>query len=259
MLHGWAQNSTVFSNRSRKLTKRLTQEGYRVVFLQAPHRLPPINPATSDAGDTSDKNEASSSIGPVHSREYAYAWFLYDSNDPTDNSPRSSPTGDYRGMTDSLQVIHRELQELNVSNLPTERIGPPVAILGFSQGAVMAHKVASLASGCMDLPWLEHRHSCWRGIKKYIIVSGFSCIDAASTARDRESTTKLSNHRVLESLHVIGRQDGRVPQHLSRHLYAREACFGGIDKAILWEHDRGHVIPQNKEFCTAVLDFLGHA
>jgi hypothetical protein len=60
----------------------------------------------------------------------------------------------------------------------------------------------------------------------------------------------------MPSFHVVGRKDSRVNPCLTLELHSREPCFGGSEK-ILWEHDRGHVLPQDREFCDRLIDFLG--
>ena len=201
MLHGWAQNVDVFSNRTKKFIKRLTQAGYSVVFVQAPHRLPPL----AEELTTACTQPTAPPVIP-HSREYAYAWFLYDDVDDDDDDDNDndesnsshtrattkptvlpSPTGTYRGMEHSLWIIHEELtcirrneegryyptrkkkkiihnDDKNIWNkkhsdsdktndiilddhpcsVPSPSPSPPVYILGFSQGAVLVHKIATL-------------------------------------------------------------------------------------------------------------------
>jgi len=113
----------VFSNRTKTFIQRLTQAGYSVVFVQAPHRLPPL----AEELTTACTQPTAPPVIP-HSREYAYAWFLYDDvdndvDDDNDDDERNSsqtietlkptvlpsPTGKYRGMEHSLRIIHEEL------------------------------------------------------------------------------------------------------------------------------------------------------
>jgi hypothetical protein len=318
MLHGWAQNVFVFSNRAKKLTKRLTKAGHRVVFLQAPHRLPPIpteqkqqqqqqqqqqrccngNNTTINNGNENENIDSSGSS----SREYAYAWFFYDSNENNNDEPilLPSPTGNHRGMDRSLKLIHEEIQAVRNNNetknnknnddddhhqkdndvpLPS----PPVYVLVFSQGAVLVHKMATLT--CDDD---DSDDDCWKYVRKCILVSGFSfttsigktmktkvtivnngsssnisssdCNDEGNLDHggdDEDDDKKATNTtiNIIPSLHVLGNNDYRVRPYLTREVYMEEPCFG-FGSGILWEHPRGHVIPQDRNFCNSVLEFL---
>jgi hypothetical protein len=340
MLHGWAQNVFVFSNRAKKLTKRLTKAGYRVVFLQAPHRLPPIipteqkqqqqqqqqrscdggnNTTTINNGNENEHIDSSCSF----SREYAYAWFFYDNSNENSNSDEPivlpSPTGNYRGMDRSLQFIHEEIQAVrnnherknNKNNdddddddddddqnqgendvpLPT----PPVLVLGFSQGAVVVHKIATLT--CSNDDDNDNDDDCWKDVRKCILVSGFSFTtsigkpmktkkmtttvnngssrsnsgsssdcnyehnldhggdDDEDEDDDKKATNTTTINNIIPSLHVLGNNDHRVRPYLTRKVYLEEPCFG-FGSGILWEHPRGHVLPQDRNFCNRVLEFL---
>jgi hypothetical protein len=317
MLHGWAQNVYCFSNRAKKLTKRLTKAGYRVIFLQAPHRLPPIpteqkqqQQRSCDGNDTTINNGNEKEIGNMDSsgsssREYAYTWFFCDSNEDNNDEPilLPSPTGNYRGMDRSLKLIHEQIQAVRNNNETKknndddnddddhhqEETGvplpsPPVFVLGFSQGAVLVHKIATLT--CDDD---DNDDDCWKDVRKCILVSGFSfitsigktmeakvtivnngsssnscssdCIDESNLDHggdgDDEDDKRATNMtiNIIPSLHVLGNNDYRVRPYLTREVYMEEPCFGS-GSGILREHRRGHVIPQDRNFCNRVLEFL---
>jgi predicted esterase len=292
MLHGWAQNVYVFSNRSKKLTKRLNQVGYKVIFLQAPYQLPPKKPPNSPKKENSDddcdnlhNNNDNTGIlqeyddtAGCFSREYAYAWFVYTEDDPTaDTTPCPSTTGNYPGMKESLYYLRTEIQRIrndeeniikkneliaSTDATTTTTTRPSIYLLGFSQGAVLVHKVVTLAcattnksnSGGSD----DMYH--WRNmIQKCILVSGFSFY--SDIVNGRTSSDDSSNKQddvpariSIPSLHVIGINDKRVPPKLTRQVYQYEACFH--DRCVIWEHKRGHVLPQDRPFCNAVIEFL---
>ena len=316
MFHGWAQNVYVFSNRARKLTKRLNKAGYRVVFLQGPHRLPAVEPTSASADSTNFTEERSpqrngrdggSKSTSSFSREYAYAWFFYDdpsggdknSNRDSNNSQppvlQPSPTGDFPGMDSSLLFLRNELRADQIefcktrtaSNQNAVKAGiPPVFLLGFSQGAVLVHKLATMACGSdssddCEFPGVpdidnfrRHMGDPWNDIQKCILVSGFSFttslrrndetdIHKSSGEDDHraeiiECSGSTSRRRTIPSFHVMGRKDSRVSPHLTLELYSLEPCFGQNDSCqkILWEHDRGHVLPQDRAFCDRLLEFL---
>jgi pimeloyl-ACP methyl ester carboxylesterase len=312
MLHGWAQNVHVFSNRARRLTKRLNKEGYRVVFLQGPHRLPPVvaTSTSAGAGEDNDDNDSSS-----FSREYAYTWFHYDAPCDGDNKVgdqsaaisrsqppvlRPSPTGDFRGMDASLAFLRNELRaDRNEFREKTTRTDhqqdaalaaiPPFFLFGFSQGAVLVHKVATLACGSgggdnnydgidgtdTDASGCDSRGP-WADVQKCILVSGFSFTTSIRLnmggdiyksndddhddhrTESRQISGTVAGRRTMPSFHVVGRKDSRVSPHLTLELHSLEPCFDERENhpKILWEHDRGHVVPQNREFCNRLLGFL---
>ena len=311
MLHGWAQNTTVFAQRTKKLTKRLVKNGYRVILLQAPHRLPPKKKENDD-GHHQDQHQVEETINDNVglSREFAYAWFLYDDEDDDDDgdnnnnpmtgnndhgirNPKPSFTGTYRGMEESLDLVRREI--INI-----ESKFHPIHLLGFSQGAVLAHKITTLVCKerhTYDVPLSSTQprpHPSvspgWMSIEKCIFVSGFpfqrpvdqrgendqgrnqdtiytlSNRDKAGTlnfddgqhvpsssvcnltSRTFTNASKLS----IPTLHVIGAMDVRVHPELSYQLIHQ--C--GFVQPKVWKHDRGHVVPQDMNFCQYVIDFL---
>eukprot|EP00536_Pseudo-nitzschia_multiseries_P012981 jgi/Psemu1/290620/fgenesh1_pg.528_\ len=371
MLHGWAQNVHVFSHRSRKLTKRLVAAGYRVVFLQGPHKLPPRAPPPPPPSTGSGTEPGAPGPAPgvsVPSREHAYAWFLYNETDDTgaDRHLRPSETGTFPGMDRSLEYVRKELEaDRNVwrdCNYDCGARGsdnatiPPAFVLGFSQGAVLVHKIATLACGRCDgdcggsgnddgdFNGDVDSNPVWSDVRKCVLVSGFSF--TASLGRPSPSTTirgttadhddkrcsdrqargdgdgdgdgifprdrRTAIRATVPSFHVVGTNDSRVPPHLTRELYSLEPCFGnngGGDRChrhrgnaqdadadadadassrssretpnigehdasrsslplgsssfsrnrhekVLWEHDRGHVLPQDLAFCHRLLQFL---
>ncbi len=286
MLHGWAQNVHVFSNRAKKLTKRLNKAGYKVVFLQGPHRLPPVegtvtvtaNQLDSKCGGTKDKS--------VFSREYAYAWFLYDATSSSEPSVlKPSSEGDFPGMDVSLLFLQNELQA-DRAKFPQKRSNhhdegvPPFFLLGFSQGAVLVHKVATLAYGRSDSTASDN---LWKTIQKCILVSGFSFTslihrdvqepdntddDSGTRTGEKKNGPNtdeegIATERCMPSFHVLGNKDSRVSPRLTMELYDLEPCFGRGEQQqknkVLWEHDRGHVLPQDLDFCNRLLEFLSAA
>jgi predicted esterase len=237
MLHGWAQNTHIFANRSKKLVKRVQQAGYKVVFLQAPHRLPP-----KKTEDSIREGVGSSFTEPplLRSREYAYAWFLYGAVTTT---PIPSLTGDYAGMNQSLELIAKELHRLKA-----ESPKAPIFLLGFSQGAVMVHKIATLTCDPTS-------PSFWRCIEKCILVSGFPFRTTAPDGKEEsDNNSSLNTLLTMPSLHVIGKSDSRISPPLTRQVYLQEPCFH--DRFSVWEHERGHVVPTDQSFCIYLLEFL---
>jgi len=291
MLHGWAQNVHVFSNRARKLTKRLTKAGYKVIFLQGPHRLPPVEttPTTDRSGatvsDEGSQHHEDANVNPPFSREYAYAWFLYNDicdgekagDERTTLDLRPSPTGDFEGLHASLAFLRNEL-EADRKNFCCETLNaiiPPTFLLGFSQGAVLVHKVATLScessnatNDGTDSAYTDASRpgGPFGDIEKCILVSGFSFTTSIRREEEVDTSNRCSGvdyrtaagKKIMPSFHVLGTKDSRVsPQH-TMELRSLEPCFGGRDNSqnILWEHSRGHVLPQDRKFCDKLFQFL---
>lgn len=288
MLHGWAQNVHVFSNRAKKLTKRLNKAGYKVIFLQGPHRLPPVEGTLTVTVSQLDSKCEGAKDNSVFSREYAYAWFLYDATSSSEPSVlKPSSEGDFRGMDVSLSFLQNEIQTdrakflHNRSNHKDEGV-PPFFLLGFSQGAVLVHKVATLACERSDSAANDNP---WKTIQKCILVSGFSFTSLiyrdlqepdntdgdilTRTGGEKKNGPNTDNERIvtescMPSFHVVGNKDSRVSPRLTMELYDLEPCFGRgkqqrKNSRVLWEHDRGHVLPQDLDFCNRLLEFLSTA
>lgn len=221
----------------------------------------------------------------VFSREYAYAWFFYgnasesSSSEPAVSEP--SPEGEFRGMDTSLSFLERELQADRVYFLGTNPDDdvPPFFLLGFSQGAVLVHKVATLA--CENSDTTTEKHNPFETIQKCILISGFPFTaliqrdvpkpDNADNGTMRtvknnggpktEEQNSTRKTRTMPSFHVVGKKDSRVSPRLTMDLYNLEPYFGRGEQEeentkILWEHDRGHVLPQDLKFCNRLIEFL---
>jgi hypothetical protein len=246
------------------------------------------------------------------SREFAYAWFLYDNENEDENyhaaysdkNPRPSSTGTYRGMKESLDVVHREIvneignynsidqnvdesddenndsdAEDQPSRTSQSKLTAPIFVLGFSQGAVMVHKIATLICEERERRRRQQQLHCnlindrcifpsgWIYVTKCILISGFpyravdccrlmdSCNKSSSrsTGRGERGTFDEDNERLqIPSLHVMGSNDVRVRPELSFQL--AQQC-GFVDPKS-WQHDRGHIVPQDFAFCQCVIDFL---
>ena len=217
MLHGWAQNDRVFRSRTQNLTKKLNQASFECRFLQAPLLLPPLETAeTQSAG-----------------RENARAWFVYNSDNVTDRSlSQTRQLLPYKGLDESLDLIRNELK-----NVPQHDRNFTIAILGFSQGAVLAHIIAALASK-------EDPACAFSRIDKYIFISGFPA------SPDAYSTELLFNIVDRPSLHLFGFKDTSVSPDLSRQLAKR------FQHASILQHDKGHVMPQQSSVCSTIIKFL---
>ena len=240
VLHGWGQSAEEMaqvagrpSGRGEKLkkgslAKSLQDElGCELVFAGAPHRLPRASTVMIDG------ISATLDDSPLTNKEER-AWFYYSASDPRDCLLDGSPDApgflaevdrNYTGWQQSVETLERIWEES----------GPFDGVLGFSQGAVMAHILCWLGEvGCEESTVQDSNcFRVWRNLKLAIFCSGFP---------SRLPHMRLDQCRVLKlpSLHISGTHDKNVPPEHQRALCA---CFAGAE---LYTHDhpRGHVLPQ---------------
>ena len=201
------------------------------LFLAGPIVLPPIRMETSTSdGSSSSSNNNNDAIHHKVGRQDARAWFLYqrddNSNDDHDYWQSGKPI-EYVGLEESLSLLEGELRRISPKTCA-------ISILGFSQGAVLTHIVASLATS---------RVWPWNRIQSCILVGGFS---AAPLHWPEEQLSRLS----MKSLHVIGSRDIRVPPVLGHKLAEK------FENAVIFEHDKGHIVPQQTASCMAIVTFI---
>ena len=193
-------------------------------------------------------------------------WFYYDADDPRNFLLNGSPAAPgfladvdraYLGWPASVAYL-AALWDAQ---------GPFDGVLGFSQGAVMAHTLCWLPSRmAQTLPALARGREPWAQLKFAIFVAGnpsrmdaqredvrHACTmrtDADGTVRKEEDATLA-----LPSLHVSGARDAVVPP---AHHRALAACFDGAE---LHEHDaaRGHAVPQRAADRAAIVGFVRRA
>lgn len=236
VLHGWAQNAFVMHSRTKKLEKKLRRAGYDCLYLEAPHRLPMTSTVVVEGREVRISNG---------DRENARAWFTYSSSDSADASMALAemPT-EYIGLETSIDQVKACLAKCHNED-------HVCAILGFSQGATFGHILSTLVSAV--------RRNSDPGnplakIRCAILLSGFPSMHenvslANRTPSNGDGTARHENLDV-ESLHVFGAKDTSVPPSYGETL-AR--CFRNPD---VYDHGKGHVIPQNAAFCDRVIAFL---
>ena len=128
----------------------------------------------------------------------------------------------YSGYEESIEHVIRV----------NERDGPFDGILGFSQGGVFASILAGLAATRLQ------------SLRYVIMLSAFP-------ARATDITAKSWYNEIdLPSLHVWGTDDSLVPPQASELLRNR------FVSPVTYTHDKGHVIPGNSAFTTAVSSFI---
>lgn len=232
MLHGWAQNAMVFRHRTRTLTKKLKANDIDCLFLDGPIVLPPLRMVDEQDGiETSTTNMHENDPNRSMGRKDARAWFLYQPNDDSNDNHDYWQSGrpmEYVGLEDSLRFLEGELIRIspNVCN---------ISLLGFSQGAVFSHIVASLA---------KSKGWPWNRIQSCVLVGGF-----CAAPLDWCGEELLSN-LPIRSLHVIGSKDIRVPPELGHRLAER------FENPVIFEHDKGHIVPQQTAACVAIVTFI---
>ena len=185
LLHGYSQNSQEFLFRYKPLLERKLSKFCTLVCPSAPF---PLLGAPPD--------------GP------ARTWWHHPSPDP-------ARAGAYEGLETSRAL----LLALNASH------GPFTGVLGFSQGASLAHLL--LAEG--SLPACR-----WA-----ILASGFPSRCALAGAP-----------LPIPSLHLSSASDVTVAPERSAAL---AACFAGPQ---LLQHGHGHAMVQRAEHCNTVVAFI---
>lgn len=204
--------------------RKLSQAGYQCIFLEAPHILPMTSMVYIEGQRVEIENGK---------RENARAWFLYSDTDPSDATrAQSGEPLTYGGLNEALEVVQSTI--INDTD-PRE----PVALLGFSQGAVLAHLVAAIDR---DL------HPTFQRITHAILSSGFP----AAHVPNANSPFRFRSFEdiPLPSLHLIGKKDTSVLPAQSVAL-ANKFRF----PKFLY-HEKGHIIPQQSALCASIVKFL---
>lgn len=121
-----------------------------------------------------------------------------------------------------------------------EAEGPFDGILGYSQGAVMAHLLASKRSESSAPQWLQ-------SLNFVICVDGFP---SAAEPTPGLNLWPLQRELDIPSLHISGEQDTAVPSY---HHDRLADCFRS---PVMHKHPKGHMMPQCPAVAGAVSAFL---
>lgn len=225
LFHGWAQNARVFDFRCQRLLRKLRSQGFVCRCLKAPHVLPTHSTVIVDGSEVSIENGK---------RKDARAWFLYNADDPADASlALSGELIEYVGIEESLCLVADEL----------ERVGGPVSVIGFSQGATFCHILCILAS---------RQESAFSAVQKAVFIGGFPATHRPGNGSlyfERGSDT-LCTVLSIPSLSVVGKNDTSVSPDLS---FTLSRLFRA---SRAWEHQKGHIVPQHSIACETILEFL---
>lgn len=176
-------------------------------------------------------------------RKNARAWFTYNREDPCDTS--ESQTGkriEYIGLEASLGVIEDVLREcVEADGASAESSGRNViAVLGFSQGGTFAHALASLAEGT----------HYFRHIDGVICIGAFAAMYTPTGKSKYSQNSPVDRKLGIKSMHVIGKNDTSVRPQLSNEL----ASF--FHDPVMYEHEKGHLVPSNSASCKAIISVL---
>jgi len=159
------------------------------------------------------------------------AWFLYDEKQPAevplDFITKERP---FLGLDKTMAAIERVWE--------TE--GPFDGILGYSQGAVMAHLLASKRAEPGAPGWLQ-------SLEFVICIGGFP---SAAEPTPGLALWPLQRELNVPSLHISGEADASVPPC---HHDRLAACFRS---PTVHKYSKGHVLPQCPAVVGAISAFL---
>ena len=142
---------------------------------------------------------------------------------------------EYHGLGLSLDILRRA--ELEQASKGIEIIG----ILGFSQGARLAHLVAILHSQDPEI-WFPR-------LRFAILVAGYTA-PLPGTFPGNKDATRTSESIRLSTLHVWGKEDPLISPDQSRAVMAEYVS----PKA--YEHDGKHYVPMKAPDIQAYVDFI---
>jgi len=243
-------NETVFVIHASFQPRKLSNAGYDVVYPEAPHVLP-MKSTVDIEGQTVQVTNGG--------RENARAWFAYNRDDPCDTTEsQSGRCIEYVGVEESVNVLAGVLRECSKGgNGDKEKYDDRgiLALIGFSQGGTFAHILASLAALGREEGFATHTNREMKCSRIFASIDGVICIGAfpAKHSPREGSPHHLRLDRSLEtkSLHVIGKSDTKVCPELSRNLATH------FDDAVIYQHEKGHIVPTNSASCEALIGFLG--
>jgi hypothetical protein len=258
VLHGWTQNAGAFRSKTHGFVRRLraappSGAGAELVFATAPH------PVAKAPG--------------VTDRDNARAWLVYDAAAVVAASADADRLARFRRKYTGWEASRAVIASL------WARLGPFDGVIGFSQGAVVLHRLARELQTAQDARAARARGADpATAVDGYdaaaeealapllaappsfgVLVCGFAAPPrvvgggggggggavAACAVPGETPATPLR----LPTLHVVAEGDTTVPPELQRELAAR---FNG---ATIVTTDRGHAMPQRAAELAAIAEF----
>ena len=228
------------------LARRLKAAGVRLVFASAPYAVPPEC---------------------CGGREAARAWWMYEPDEQTEGEGGGDAADDglarFRRAYQGWEESRRYLAGVWASE------GPFDAVLGFSQGAVVAHQLLRECAG--KLPPPEGCEGLFAAPPACaVLICGFparhgpalpeppprEADDDEALLSPLQQAGALLPLRCAEvrvrtpALVVVGERDALVPPALQHEL---AAAIVGAELLIVAQ---GHAMPQRSADCAAIVDFI---
>jgi len=197
LLHGYGQDATVLPQKLRRALEKRQKRGDLEIV--SPQGLYPVN---------------------IPSRS-GFSWFTYHNFDTFDREVTYA-----EGHEEEWIGVQASLDYL-------QTLGSFDAILGFSQGAHLAHYLAPLMKGADGV----------MGVKKVIFIAGF--------VNPTPSNLNIVANPATQTLHVIGQQDELITPEMSKRLVEFYQ-----DAEVVY-HNGKHVIPSSGVFRQKLVTFLG--
>jgi len=221
MLHGYSQNSSIFSKRVAALRKSLGND-VELIFVDAPHVLMPVDLTGHGATSLDAFGAAEASMTSDDPARAPRGWWK---TDPT------------RTRTDGLEESLTYLRDI----LRTQRFE---GVFGFSQGAGLAALLAALLERPhLHPPFLVDGEPPHPPMRFCVSVSGFKVAGLLSAA-------VFSEGYETPTLHVLGKNDILVIEERSRVLI-------DVSKTKRVEmHDGGHFVPSKASWRTFLKAYM---
>jgi Serine hydrolase (FSH1)/RWD domain len=245
VLHGNRQTGELLLSRMDKLRKKILKErGYELVAIDAPHMHSEDDPLLRTWWKTRETSEGLDDT----LRALCETW---DGDSKGKHNERSSGSS-------SSSSNHRDVGSVEVDSSP-----PFCGVLGFSQGARLAHLMAVLHEHGRRRPPnrpnddddADHDDRWFPGLTFVILAAGYDAplpdvvrellVPPVPIDDDHQPTI----HKVA-SLHVWGEADKLIPPQQSRQLSLR------YRNPTIHVHDGGHHVPMRAANIQAYLDFV---
>ncbi|XP_059168561.1 esterase OVCA2-like [Physella acuta] len=181
-IHGYRQNAQAFKEKTGALRKLLKNHA-DLVYITAPHRVPPGNLGSAAWADQEDGNLQENIPKETEER----GWWFSREDDYFKSTDRSSIS---KGFDSSLELVTKTLED----------DGQFDGILGFSQGACLVSMLCMMQ---------QQEGKNW--FKFAVLVAGFK-------SRSSNHDVYYSTRSHIPSLHVYGETDKIISTEMSEEL-----------------------------------------